>query len=293
MPNVLRRSAVGSLATSLAILTACSGIEPAAPPMQASPDASASRSLPHGSSLQYGTPQKLGHGMVRLYSILDHTAHGAPIEIGYAIDAHTMEGTLPDGESTTLMLEPAEQTPAPYDFGMLNWNPSGHAPAGVYDLPHFDFHFYFTPMSALDAIVPSNPSFAAEANNVPTGGKVPPLYFIAAPPPLTPADIAVPGMGVHWNDLRSPELQKLLGNPTKWAPFSTTFIYGSWNGEFTFAEPMITRAYLLAKSDVSTDIPTPAIVPETGWYPTAYRSYYDATKREYRVAITSFVWRNK
>jgi hypothetical protein len=291
MHHSIRRSAVGSLATSLVMLAACSGIEPVSPNMQPSSDASASRSLPPGTHLQYGTPAKLGEGMVRLYSILDQKADGAPIEIGYAIDASTMEGTLPGGPSIALMLEPAQQTPAPYDFGMMNWNPNGHVPIGVYDIPHFDFHFYFTPMSALDAIVPSNPSYRTAANNLPTGGEVPPFYFIAAPPPATPADIAVPGMGVHWNDVRSPELQKLLGNPSRWAAFTKTFIYGSWDGSMTFVEPMITRAYLLARQDVTTAIPTPAIVPETGWYPTAYRSYYDAEKREYRVAITSFVWR--
>ena len=291
MHDLLRRSAVGTLAASLTVLAACGGIEPVSPSMQAPSDASASRSLPPGSHLQYGTPAKLGEGMVRMYSILDEKAEGAPVEIGYAIDARTMEGRLPAGPPVTLMLAPAAQTRAPYDFGMLNWNPNGHVPAGVYDLPHFDFHFYFTPMSALDAIVPSNPSYAAQANNVPTGGEVPPFYFIAAPPPLTPADIAVPGMGVHWNDVRSPELQQLLGNPAGWAAFTTTFIYGSWNGEMTFAEPMITRAFLRGKADVTTAIPTPAIVPESGWYPTAYRSYYDADKREYRVALTAFVRR--
>eukprot|EP01083_Nonionella_stella_P210402 761745_1 len=26
---------------------------------------------------------------------------------------------------------------------LLNWNPEGHAPLGIYNVPHFDFHFYF------------------------------------------------------------------------------------------------------------------------------------------------------
>jgi hypothetical protein len=34
----------------------------------------------------------------------------------------------------------------------LNWNPHGHIPPGVYDLPHFDFHFYIEPIEKIFAI---------------------------------------------------------------------------------------------------------------------------------------------
>lgn len=275
-----------SLASTLAILAACGGDAPLSP--QAPP--SAARALSPGTHLQYGTPTKLGEGMVRSYVILDEKAGRRPIELGVAIDARTMEGTLPDAGQLQMRLALPAQAPAPYDFVLFDWNSHGHAPPTVYDIPHFDFHFYLTPESEVDAISPANPNFAAEANNLPTGGELPPFYIIAAPPPLTPADIAVPGMGVHWDDVRSPQLQHLFGNPAGWAPFDKTFIYGSWNGEITFMEPMVTRAYLLGRPDVTTPVPVPAIVPESGWYPSAYRVYYDATKREYRVAIVQFTW---
>src|SRR5690348_14444530 len=29
----------------------------------------------------------------------------------------------------------------------LDWNPQGHPPPGIYDVPHFDFHFYYIPDS--------------------------------------------------------------------------------------------------------------------------------------------------
>ena len=287
MPTPLRRPVAGSLAAALALLAACSSDAPV------SPDArpSAARALPPGTHLQYGAPARLGDGMVRTYVIVDEKAGRAPVELGVAIDARTMEGTLPDHGETQMRLPLPAQAPAPYDFVLFDWNSHGHEPPGVYDLPHFDFHFYFTPEREVDAITPLNPNFVAEANNLPTGGEVPPFYILPAPPPLTAADIAVPQMGVHWNDVRSPEIQRLLRNPAAWAPFTTTFIYGSWNGEFTFAEPMVTRAYLLGRPDVTMAVPTPSIFPESGWYPTAYRIYYDATRREYRVAILGLVRR--
>jgi hypothetical protein len=48
-------------------------------------------------------------------------------------------------------------------------------------------------------------------------------------------------MGVHWRPALA-RLQELLGNPAGYKPFTTTFIFGSWDGKFLFAEPMITRA---------------------------------------------------
>jgi hypothetical protein len=72
---------------------------------------------------------------------------------------------------------------------------------------------------------------------------------LAAPgQPIT----AIPRMGTHWPDMRSPELQGMLGNPQGYRPFTTTFIYGSWDGDFIFAEPMITRAFIMGRRTAET-----------------------------------------
>lgn len=97
---------------------------------------------------------------------------------------------------------------------------------------------------------------------------------------------AVPHMGVHWLDVRSPELQNLLGNPAGYQPFTKSFIYGSWNGAFTFVEPMVTRAYLLSQPDVTSPISMPVRDAQPGWHPTAYHLAYDAHAKEYRVALS-------
>jgi hypothetical protein len=104
---------------------------------------------------------------------------------------------------------------------------------------------------------------------------------------------------MHWLDVRSPELQRMTGHPEAYKPFTTTFIYGSWDGQFIFDEPMITRAHLLAKRDATDPavrdelipVPTAARYSPAGFYPGAYRITYDATAREYRVALTQLAWR--
>src|SRR5690606_18027224 len=143
----------------------------------------------------------------------------------------------------------------------------------------------------VQAITRDDPDFAAKANSLPGTDFIPPHYIVPAPPGLEPAALAEPGMGLHWDDARVPQLQQLLGNPDAFQPFTRTLIYGSWDGHMTFIEPMITREYLLQRTDETIPIPRPARYQKPGWYPGAYRIAYDAEAKEYRVAIVDFEWR--
>ena len=278
------RHALGILAAlgAATLFTACQSDAPTAlAPTQSASPARAGYDTP-GMHRQYGTPVKVGNGMARAYVVLDAKSGQAPAEIGIALDEKALDGLPADALEHSFDLELPAQAPAPYRFAELDWNPQGHVPPGVYDVPHFDFHFYIIPQSARDAIDPSDPQFAAKASNLPTGSYVPPFYIVPGPP----AAVAVPHMGVHWLDVRSPELQALLGNPAGYQPFTKTFIYGSWDGQFIFLEPMVTRAYLLSHPDVTSPISVPAQYAQSGWYPSSYRVTYDAQAKEYRVALS-------
>ena len=284
----LTRPRLGNFAAlaALAALTLVVGCQSDAPAPLA-PDQSASSARAGydqaGMHRQYGPPVRIANGMARAYVVLDARNDQAPAELGIALDEKALDG-LPTAEMEYQFdFQLPAQAPAPYKFAELNWNPHGHEPPGVYDVPHFDFHFYTVSKAERDAIVPSDPNYAAEANNLPTGAYVPPFYIV----PGLPSTQAVPQMGVHWLDVRSPELQALLGNPAGYQPFTKTFIYGSWNGQFTFVEPMVTLAYLRTQPDVTSPISVPAQYAEPGWYPTSYRVTYDAQAKEYRVALSS------
>ena len=277
----------------LAVLAACSpdaAIAPTAQRAEVSTGPTFNRAGydEPGMHRQYGAPEKLGNGKVRTYVVLNAKEGQAPVEFGVALDADALEG-LPTGAGENVqILRLPSKSPAPYQFVELDWNPMGHPPVGVYSVPHFDFHFYSISLDEWNSIVPSNPNYATRANNLPTGQYVAPFYVVPGPP----AVVAVPKMGVHWLDTRSPELQNLFGNPTGYRPFTKTFIYGSWNGRYIFYEPMITLAYLRSQpNDVVTPVSTPARYPLAGYFPTAYRVTFDAQAKEYRVALTGLVSR--
>jgi hypothetical protein len=67
--------------------------------------------LAQGSIRYYGRPVTLGNGMARTYLMVDRENREVPLEL-------------------------PEDNPTPYRFVELNWNPRGHEPAGIYDLPH-------------------------------------------------------------------------------------------------------------------------------------------------------------
>jgi hypothetical protein len=231
------------------------------------------------SGTSYGPPQKLGNGTVRTYVTAD-TA-GQPSEVGIELTAAALDGLPSHGPSTTVMLDLPEQAgKTDFNHVMVNWNPDGHPPAGVFDKPHFDFHFYMTDMASVMAINPRNPHYAEQAAHLPEPRYVPAGY---QPQPGPSAQTAVPVMGLHW-----------LDDPNAFVPnhynFTHVLINGSWDGQYTFVEPMITRAWLLSKPPMIQDeITQPTNFEHTGYFPTVYRVRYDAVANTYQVSLAGMV----
>lgn len=310
----MKRSVLFSTASAL-VLTLAACEEPMPSNHAVQPTADSDLTTAPGTHTQYGTPQQLGNGHVRTYIVLDQKANGTPLEVGVAISEDAMDG-LPESLSLSgdhekgghhanmfvYLLDMPAHHQTVYEFVQFDWNPAGHEPDSIYTIPHFDFHFYTVPASVRNSIVPADPAFAQKAAALP-GAEFRPPYFLDAATlagGIPAAAATVPQMGLHWLDVRSPELQKAAGNPDAWAPFTRTFIYGSWDGEFIFLEPMITRDYILAKR-MATDpavrdeiipISMPARYARAGYYPDAYRITYDARAKEYRIALTQLAPRN-
>lgn len=261
--------------------------------------------------LRYGPSLRVGNGFVRTYVLFDEKDATVPREVGVAMDEWVMEGLpAPNKHAMTghsehehvdnhvYLLTLPEKSGLPFQFVELDWNPGGHEPPGIYDKPHFDFHFYTVPQEDRAAVVPTDPDFQKKADMLPPEAERPPQYIVGAPPG-TPAP-GVPLMGVHWVDVRSPELQQMLGKPEAFQPFTKTFIYGSWEGKFTFLEPMITREYIMSKRAAKDAADRNEVVPistaksyrPAGYYPSAYRIAWDEESKEYRIALTQLAWRN-
>ena len=158
---------------------------------------------------------------------------------------------------------------APYDHATLDWNAHGHAPPGVYDVPHFDVHFYFMSEAERDLIGPND---TTEFNRPLPAAQLPDMYL------ETPG--GVPRMGAHVIDLQSPEVN---GS----GPFTHTYIYGKYDGQLTFIEPMVAESFLRSQPDVVVAIRQPQSYGRGGYFPSHYVIRYDAATDRYRIGLTN------
>ena len=125
----------------------------------------------------------------------------------------------------------------PFDHVEIDWNPIGHPPLAYYNKPHFDFHFFTISMDQLMSIT-------ATGDDIARCMKRPPDDFIPQGYILLDHVTPLPQMGVHWTDSSAPEI--------KGAKFTSTFVYGTYNGKTAFWEPMITLKYLLTKPEIAS-----------------------------------------
>jgi hypothetical protein len=253
-----------------------------------------------------GWRANVGNGEV--VSFADFQATGAPKAIGIMISADAL-ASLPtehsdghhcfdrDGDGVTA--RPAEcfethefviplpdvvnrRSDIPFKWVLFNWNQHGHAPPGVYDVPHFDVHFYMTPIADAFAIHagPCGPefvncdAFAVGKQPVPAGHMH---------PDFSDVDAVAPAMGNHLIDLSGPEFQG--------EPFTRSWIYGVYGGRVTFYEEMVALAYLLSRPDACAPIKATPAVAVGGYYPTQRCVRYDAGADAYVVSLEEFVYR--
>lgn len=212
-----------------------------------------------------GAPTAVGNGTARTFALVDG---GKPVSLGIELTDAALDG-LPSTPTEWILPLPVGFSAPPWDHAALNWNPQGHPPPGIYDAPHFDFHFY-TITQAEQAAVQGGPDTVA----VPAAD---------VPPDYVPDPVAIPDMGVHWTDSMAPEFHG--------TPFDRTFIYGFYHGEMAFVEPMVTRAYLQTHPDASMTVKQPQAFQEPGLYPRDYSVRFDAATSTLRISLDSLASR--
>jgi hypothetical protein len=219
----------------------------------------------------YSKTVPIGNGIARAW--IQVNKNGDPLSVGINLSGKALMN-LPDEPQAYVLELPKNKGNNFYTHVLFDWNPQGHEPPGIYDIPHFDFHFYTIPNEERLSIPPLAPP---NYDTPPAAQYIPSNYFQL--PGL------VPEMGAHWADGTSPELQM-----PQLAVFTHTFIWGSYNGEFIFWEPMITRDYLMTQPDEVFPIPQPASYQKDGWYATDYTISYSARPDEYTVALLNLVY---
>jgi hypothetical protein len=233
----------------------------------------------------YGKSALLGDGSVRTYVVVSKEKSEAikrrpPTEMGIEIPAAVMNSLPAEGKALVIDF-PIQAKDTPMQYMMFDWNPQGHEPAGIYDKPHFDFHFY---MQDLDDVMDINPGPCAglDCDDYAKARRPVPAAF--TPQGYIDVGSVVPYMGNHLIDPTSPEFNGQA--------FTRTWLYGAYDGEITFYEPMITKATLTGDPNHCEALKLPREYAESGYYPTKYCTAYDSTASLYRVSIQGFEYRS-
>lgn len=218
-----------------------------------------------------GAPVAVGNGSA--WVMVTANARNEPESVSVVMTKEALQGlpafdaNKPAWEFPISMPEAGPRTG--YEHVVLDWNPAGHIPEGVYSVPHFDVHFYLIKNEEREAI-----TFHGDdrqlAMAAPDEQLVPAGYVI-------PPDAAVDGMGMHGLDPAGGEFHG--------QPFSHNFIYGYYRSELMFVEPMVSLGYLESLADSTTPVKKPQRYSYPAWYPAAYRIGFDSGKGEYTIAL--------
>lgn len=170
----------------------------------------------------------------------------------------------------------------------FDWQPEGHEPPGVYDVPHIDVHFYMMPETEVEAIEGGPAMYSIPEPQTPEGyRRVAAIDTDDDGEPDTPA--VTPRMGEHLLDASAPEIPQQMGGEGE--DFTYTYIWGAYGegetGRLTFAEPMFTREFLESQQDVTEEVGTPEVFAEPGMYPTGYSIQYHSDGR-YTITLENF-----
>lgn len=263
-----------------------------------------------GPCAEYGESGDLGRGGLTAYTQREGSV---PTAIGVIFRRGSLDG-LPydpptaglwcfdrDGDGTTdphtecaggyehaLHLAPGfkRRVDTPFTYVLSNWNPAGHGPEGVWDLPHFDVHFYLNDNAERLAIRPGPCPVLVNCDDYRLAKIMPPAKYVA--PGYQDIDAVEPAMGNHLIDPSGPEFHG--------APFTHTFLYGVFNGQITFYEPMVTLAWYEGLrngtiKDRCFPIKLPAAWRRDGWYPTKYCLRHRANRGELTTSLENFVYR--
>ncbi|MEO5946082.1 MAG: hypothetical protein ABIP79_04660 [Chitinophagaceae bacterium] len=231
------------------------------------------RAASDNSNVFKGPNVAIGNGHARSWIRINHL--DMPLEIGIELTASAFS-SLPDHINLVLPLHHKAQETTPFEHIYFGYNEEGHPPAGVFSVPHFDAHFYMTTNQERLAIPEVTPATLPFFTLAPPADYMPLSYFQAGPEPQ---------MGQHW-----------IPPPPSFLPFSRVMVYGTYNGEFTFLEPMVTVAYMTSVGNTNTpsinNYPQPAKFAEAGNYPTTYNIYKDPKNGNYNITLSNFVARS-
>jgi len=227
---------------------------------------------------EYSDPQSLGNGEIKAFHTEHPNGKWEYLGVEMTAEAATIDETEFDKPELVAIDFPGN---TPFEWLGLNWMPGGHGPPDVYGVPHFDIHFYLNSQEEIAEIPWVNyPPGSDDPYDVDLADdQYPPGYFRT--------EAVVNGMGEHLFDANSHEWAE--PGVASGEDFTETFVWGHWDGDLNFFEPMVTTEFFEnLDQTVVNPISMPERMPEAGNYPTEYQMGHHQNRNAYTVVLKAF-----
>jgi hypothetical protein len=170
----------------------------------------------------------------------------------------------------------------PFQWMLVNWQSFGHGPPHVFDLPHFDLHYFIQDYEARNLIRTGPCGLVMNCKDLARSQLPVPERFH---PPGFDGPGASGRMGNHIANTRAP--------PYTGEPLTQAFAYGTYGGHISFWEPVLSTAWLTAEKPRSSCL-TIAWAPEvelSGYYPHKTCAAYRRAESDYLLSLEGFEYR--
>ncbi len=246
---------------------------------------------PDDSRTEWGTAITIGDGEVRTFVTVDENTDDKMVGAEFTPGILNAE-PLPT-EHVLYSVPIPDHEDIPFNWLGLDWEPGGHYPGDKYAIPHYDFHFYF-PTETVISQIPEN---GLPPEEVPDSELYTyPLAKDMVPPDYFRTNYTFPYMGEHLYNAGDPQYNG--------GAFGNTFVYGHFQGNLIFMEPMITVPYFeqlragegnsemgqldgVDRTD-RRELNSPERFHEAGEYPTEYTVKYHEDRDVFTVTEHSF-----
>ncbi|MGX7666834.1 hypothetical protein [Flavobacterium pedocola] len=200
----------------------------------------------------------VGDGFV--FSWVTFNKSGELMEIGIDITPEVYESLPKSGDFESPVNIPfanVVKDQIPFDHVGLNWD-SGGSKNPILSKAHLDIHFYMISMEERMRIPVFSDISEPFFNNYP-----PPGYFAAGYKPFAKNSRAEAKIGNHW----------LVAEKDP-KPLDYALFLGSYNGLFTFIDPMVSLDFIKSDSQlISQSFPQPDIYPSDQEFPKHFNIY--------------------
>jgi hypothetical protein len=256
-----------------------------------------------GSSIVAYNRLALGDGFVQ--TVYRRAPNGSPQMIGVTISERAMQTlpTKPRHDANTCFdlngndeIDPIAECAGghervlwfprihglPFQWMMFNWQPTGHGPPHVFDVPHIDLHYFIQDYEARNLIRTGPCGLLVNCKDFARSQ-------LPVPDPFRPDGFGAPGaagrMGNHIADTQAP--------PFTPGPLTQAFAYGTYDAHISFWEPVIAESWLTGEKPQNSCL-TIRWAPEvelSAYYPHRACASYRRAEADYLLTLEDFEYR--